>query len=118
MWMTTPTLNDKDRLIRLEEVMEITGVCRSVIYKLMKTGEFPPKITVGVRGARWSERLVRGWVVNKLSESIAKGSVQKPLTVTPESNVAWPEPLVPLPVGTAWGEPWPSTAQTAKDEWK
>lgn len=76
----------------MEQVVEITGMCRSVIYKLMQEGQFPAKVTVGVRGARWSERLVRQWIATRIADAIAKGSVQKPLTVTADSNVPWPTP--------------------------
>lgn len=87
------TLND--RLLRLHEVVAITGMCKSVAYKLCKSGEFPPQVKVGVRGARWSEHAVRQWVTARVACTNAergwKGAPE-PLTVTAESNVPWPLP--------------------------
>lgn len=65
---TTTILNDS--LLRLEQVMQITSLCRSHVYLLMGKGEFPTSITVGVRGARWSECAVRQWVADQLAKAI------------------------------------------------
>ena len=58
---STPT-STTDNLLRLEQVMQITSLCRSHVFLLAKKGQFPSSITVGVRGARWSEREVRQWI--------------------------------------------------------
>lgn len=50
-----------DRLIRLPEVISITGCKRTKIYQLERAGKFPKRISLGATTA-WSEREVRAWV--------------------------------------------------------
>ncbi|WP_081628161.1 helix-turn-helix transcriptional regulator [Sphingobium indicum] len=54
--MTTP-----DRLIRLKEVCEITGLSKTMIYKLLKQGNFPVQYKPGGFSSRWDEAEVRAW---------------------------------------------------------
>ncbi len=46
-------MTDTDRLLRREEVEEITGLSRSAIYRMMRAGEFPTPIKIGPRAVRW-----------------------------------------------------------------
>jgi prophage regulatory protein len=64
---STPT--STDNLLRLEQVMQITSLCRSHVFLLAKKGQFPSSITVGVRGARWSEREVRQWIAAQIASA-------------------------------------------------
>ena len=41
-----------DRLLRRRQVEEITGISRSSIYRLMKSGEFPQRVKVGRNGVQ------------------------------------------------------------------
>lgn len=66
------TQNQKnDRLIRLTEVMDIVGICRSQIYLLISKKEFPPPIILSTgitnRCSRWSALEVKAWVEQKKS---------------------------------------------------
>ena len=65
----TSTPTSTDNLLRLEQVMQITSLCRSHVFLLAKKGQFPSSITVGVRGARWSEREVRQWIAERIASS-------------------------------------------------
>jgi prophage regulatory protein len=49
------------RLIRLSEVVEMVGLCRSAIYQRMNAGDFPKLVKLG-RASRWHEEEVRAWV--------------------------------------------------------
>lgn len=51
-----------DKLLRLEQVMELTSLCRSHVFSLIKKGQFPASITIGVRSARWSNNEVQHWI--------------------------------------------------------
>ena len=42
-----------DRLIKLPEVIEITGLSSSTIYRYLKEGRFPKQIRVGSRAVAW-----------------------------------------------------------------
>ena len=41
------------RLIRLAEVIELTGLSRSTIYKLKALGLFPQPVKLGPHAVRW-----------------------------------------------------------------
>ncbi|MDH0362817.1 helix-turn-helix transcriptional regulator [Comamonas aquatica] len=58
----------RDRLIRLEAVIEITGCKKSTIYRLMKEGKFPRNVNVAGRLSAWPESAVYGWVQEKIQE--------------------------------------------------
>lgn len=41
------------KLIRLPEVLELTGLSRSTVYKLKKLGLFPQPVKIGPHAVRW-----------------------------------------------------------------
>ena len=49
------------RLLTIEEVVSLTGVCRSTIYKWVGMGLFPAPRRVGARIVRWLEEEVEAW---------------------------------------------------------
>jgi prophage regulatory protein len=42
-----------EKILRLPQVMEITGLSRSSIYALMKDGKFPKSVKISRRSAGW-----------------------------------------------------------------
>jgi prophage regulatory protein len=44
-----------DRILRLPEVIEKTGISRSSIYEQMQLGLFPRQLRLGKRMVGWSE---------------------------------------------------------------
>ena len=54
-----------DRLLRLREVKEITGMSRSHIYRLMQKGDFPRPVRIGPAAVRWRESEVNAWVESR-----------------------------------------------------
>jgi prophage regulatory protein len=54
--MTVP-----DRLIRMKEVCEITGLSKAMIYRLIKRGTFPQQFKPGGFASRWSQCEVLKW---------------------------------------------------------
>lgn len=50
------------KIIRLPEVIEITGLSRSTIYLRMSKGEFPQSISLGERAVGWLATHVEQWV--------------------------------------------------------
>ncbi|AAZ28587.1 AlpA family transcriptional regulator [Colwellia psychrerythraea] len=54
------------RLIRLKEVMSISGLGRSSIYKFMEEGRFPMSISLGERAIAWEVSEVEEWVLDKI----------------------------------------------------
>lgn len=57
------------RLIRLKEVINITGLGRSSIYSLMAENKFPQSIQLNIRAVAWVESDVHAWVEEKVRES-------------------------------------------------
>lgn len=53
-----------NRLLRLPEVMEITGLAKATIYKWMRLGTFPDSVKLGSASA-WRESDIRKWVADR-----------------------------------------------------
>lgn len=60
---------DEDRLLRLPEVLRLTGMCRSALYDQMAQGQFPRSIKIGPRAASWSAKAVRKWIAQRVDGS-------------------------------------------------
>ncbi len=58
--------NTRMKFLRLKEVMAITALSRSSIYKFMKEGGFPQTISLGDRAVAWLESEVEEWMEEKL----------------------------------------------------
>jgi prophage regulatory protein len=52
---------DDDRLLKLDDVKEIVGLGKTMIYRLEREGKFPRRYKPGGWSSRWSEREVRAW---------------------------------------------------------
>lgn len=50
-----------DRLLPLPAVMQIAGIGKTMIYRLMGEGNFPQSCKPGGASVRWSEREVKEW---------------------------------------------------------
>ena len=51
-----------DRLLRVAEVIELTGLSRVTIHRLRHAGTFPEPLRVGPRAVRWRESELRAWM--------------------------------------------------------
>jgi prophage regulatory protein len=70
-----------DRLLRLPEVRDRTGLCRTHIYSMSKAGKFPPQITLGGRAKAWAESEVNAWIEER--KASAKAGTQGQEAGTP-----------------------------------
>lgn len=50
-----------DRLLKLPQVMEIAGLGKTMIYRMIREGTFPQQHKPGGFASRWSEAEVRAW---------------------------------------------------------
>lgn len=57
----TPEVKASDRLLRLKEVKELTGLGKTMIYRLMREGRFPQQYKPGGYASRWSEGEIIAW---------------------------------------------------------
>ncbi|MFI3196366.1 MAG: AlpA family transcriptional regulator [Methylococcaceae bacterium] len=54
------------KLIRIDTVLEKTGLSRSTLYRLIKQGNFPVQVKLSDRVAAWSCEAVDAWIDAKL----------------------------------------------------
>jgi len=52
----------EDRYIRIKELVEILGICRSTIYRLVNLNMFPKQIKLSERTAVWRLSEVNEWI--------------------------------------------------------
>jgi prophage regulatory protein len=56
------------RIIRLSEVIRMTGLGRSSIYKKISEGVFPKPVSLGGRAVGWVLDEVEGWILERIEE--------------------------------------------------
>ncbi len=56
------------KIIRLKEVIAITGLSRSTIYERMSMEEFPHSVNLGGNAVGWVSSEVYSWVENRIKE--------------------------------------------------
>jgi prophage regulatory protein len=56
------------KLLRLKNVMDITGLGRSSIYNYMKDGTFPKQVKITANLAAWVESEIEEWVLERIAE--------------------------------------------------
>ena len=52
----------RPRFVRLPEVVQLTGVSRSTIYRWMANGEFTKQVSLGANTVAWLENDVIDWI--------------------------------------------------------
>lgn len=57
----------EQKILRLSQVKEITGLSRSTIYLRMSEGSFPKKIDLGARAIGWVSSEINHWIEEKIS---------------------------------------------------
>jgi prophage regulatory protein len=62
----TPVLPQGERrILRLEEVEAKSGFKRAHLYALMRKGEFPQALRLGVRAVGWDSAEVDDWIISR-----------------------------------------------------
>ncbi|WP_114633425.1 AlpA family transcriptional regulator [Vibrio splendidus] len=56
------------RLMRLKEVIQITGISRSSLYKYLNEGKFPPPVSLGARSVAWVDHEIQAWITTKMKQ--------------------------------------------------
>lgn len=52
----------QQKILRLQEVREVTGCSKSFIYRNMCFGNFPSQIKLGARAVGWYRRDIEEWM--------------------------------------------------------
>ncbi len=60
---------EKQKLIRLPQVLELVGFKKTKLWKMVSTNEFPQPIKLSERVTVWIEAEVDDWVNAKISEA-------------------------------------------------
>jgi prophage regulatory protein len=60
--MQSSTLVPVSRVIRLPDVISLTGLSRSSIYAAITKGLFPPPLRLGIRAVGWKELAIFEWL--------------------------------------------------------
>lgn len=56
------------RLIRLKEVLHLTGLARSSLYRLVSANNFPAPVSLGDRAVAWIESEIQDWVLFRIEQ--------------------------------------------------
>ena len=53
------------RMLRLSQVIERTGLGKTSIYGLQKSGRFPHSVTLSPNSVRWIEAEIESWLASR-----------------------------------------------------
>ncbi|WP_086982415.1 AlpA family transcriptional regulator [Vibrio aphrogenes] len=56
------------QFIRLKEVITLTSLSRSSIYKFMNEDQFPKSVSLGDRAVAWIKEEVEEWIEMKIAQ--------------------------------------------------
>ncbi|MBZ5875242.1 helix-turn-helix transcriptional regulator [Chromohalobacter israelensis] len=56
------------RFLKLKDVMHLTGLGRSTVYKYISESRFPKPVTLGERNVAWVEDEVQEWMLEKIAQ--------------------------------------------------
>ena len=59
-----------DRILRINTVLERTGLSRSTLYRKIQQGTFPKQIAISTRCAGWRTSAVAEWMKNPMFYSV------------------------------------------------
>ena len=57
------------KIIRLPEVINVTGLARSTVYKKVADKSFPSPISLGSKSVGWLEANVQDWIQQQIARS-------------------------------------------------
>lgn len=59
---TQPTSAQPRRILRIRQVLDMTGLRRTALYEKMHANEFPQSVKLGARAVGWREGDVLSWI--------------------------------------------------------
>ncbi|EQD47562.1 phage transcriptional regulator, AlpA [mine drainage metagenome] len=60
-------MNEIVILMRLPQVLRATGLNKTGLYLLQRTGEFPRAVKISDRAVAWPQRDVQDWIAAKIA---------------------------------------------------
>ena len=64
-------MNPDEKLVRVKDVLQITGMSRSTIWRLVNSGDFPQPFRLGPRMNAWHEREIHDWIKSRRENQAA-----------------------------------------------
>lgn len=58
-----------EEILRLSEVKKVTGLSRSSIYEMERTGRFPKRRRIGLRAVGWLKGDIMQWIAERKTVS-------------------------------------------------
>lgn len=74
------------KIVRLQQLIAMTGLARSTIYKLMGDNKFPKSVTLGCRSVGWIEEEVQQWLSEKVEARQDPRRSNRTLDLNPRST--------------------------------
>lgn len=62
-------------LLRLNNVLAITGLKKTKLYDLIKSGDFPAPVKIGNRISAWPDSDVADWISQQINRARTGGKV-------------------------------------------
>jgi len=66
----TTSPNSLPAIVRLPEVLQTVGLSRPSIYRLMKLGQFPQQVKLGVSSVGWLRSEVIAWITLRMDARV------------------------------------------------
>lgn len=60
------TPQQPDRFLRLDTVLDRTGLSRATLYRKIQNGTFPKQVRIATRCAGWRESAINEWMHNPI----------------------------------------------------
>jgi prophage regulatory protein len=59
---------ERERFLRLPEVINLTALGKTSLYARIKQGQFPAPVPVGTRRVAWLQSEVSAWMQNRVAQ--------------------------------------------------
>ena len=63
-------------IVRIADVLELTGLRRTMLYELIGKGRFPAQVSLGARAVGWYKREVLEWICSRSPAKHVSGSTR------------------------------------------
>jgi prophage regulatory protein len=72
MDLNSPDQSHSRRMLRLQQVIEKTGLGKTTIYQMQKSASFPHSVLMTSRSVRWIEAEIDAWVAQRTNLRISQ----------------------------------------------
>ena len=71
------TINTPDRILRLNVVLDRTGLSRSTLYRKVEQGTFPAQVRIATRCVGWRQSAIADWLRNPMFYSVEDAKIDR-----------------------------------------